>query len=202
MFKEYPLLLHHDQLICMEDYMFNFDNKIWIQGKITPDLVDSLLMQLSFLENKFNHDISNYDNNVITVCIDSCGGNLCQAMNFAKALIDCPFQVKTIVTGNACSSAALIALAGDERECFEYSKYLLHEPYCTKNNISDCSVEEVEKISNNLKEHREMTISFIAERTNMSKATVRKLITNRNAYFTADEAIKNGIATAKISRFI
>lgn len=202
MFKETPFVPYAGRYITMEDFMLE-RNMIWVQGKITGDIIDSLLVQLALIEERFLKDIKNYENNIITVCINSGGGSLWQALNFAEALIASPFQVRTVITGYAYSAAALIALAGDEdkRLMFPHSQIMLHEPFYTRNNISDESVEGVEQISQTLQKNKQLSIDFIASRTKLTKAAINKLITNRRAFIDAQTAIEKGFVATTTNRF-
>lgn len=91
------------RLVTMEDYMFN-DRKLWLQGRITPDTVDSLLSQLIIIEEDctFSGIINQIDVNV-TIYISSPGGSL-TSLNLYDYLLHTPLKIRTVVTGYAYSA--------------------------------------------------------------------------------------------------
>ena len=62
------------RLVTMEDYMFN-GRKLWLQGRITPDTVDSLLSQLIIIEEDYTFSgiINQTDQNSCDrICVQCC----------------------------------------------------------------------------------------------------------------------------------
>ena len=71
---------------------------------------------------------------------------------------------------------------------------MFHEPCFSGGSISDESIEGIDYICDDLKNHKETALNIISERTGLSKKTVRGKITNRKWFLNADEAVKLGIA--------
>lgn len=181
------------RLVTMEDYMFN-DRKLWLQGRITPDTVDSLLSQLIIIEENYTFlGIINQTDVDVTIYISSPGGSL-TSLNLYDYLLHTPLKIRTVVTGYAYSAAALVFLAGSERCLMPYSRVMFHEPCFSGSNISDESIEGIDYICGDLKNHKDTTLNIISERTGLSKKMVRGKITNRKWFLNADETVKLGIA--------
>ena len=181
------------RLVTMEDYMFN-GRKLWLQGRITPDTVDSLLSQLIIIEEDYTFSgIINQTDVNVTIYISSPGGSL-TSLNLYDYLLHTPLKIRTVVTGYAYSAAALVFLAGSERCLMPYSRVMFHEPCFSGGSISDESIEGIDYSCDDLKNHKETALNIISERTGLSKKTVRGKITNRKWFLNADEAVKLGIA--------
>lgn len=181
------------RLVTMEDYMFN-GRKLWLQGRITPDTVDSLLSQLIIIEEDYTFSgIINQTDVNVTIYISSPGGSL-TSLNLYDYLLHTPLKIRTVVTGYAYSAAALVFLAGSERCLMPYSRVMFHEPCFSGGSISDESIEGIDYICDDLKNHKETALNIISERTGLSKKTVRGKIINRKWFLNADEAVKLGIA--------
>ena len=111
------------RLVTMEDYMFN-GRKLWLQGRITPDTVDSLLSQLIIIEEDYTFSgIINQTDVNVTIYISSPGGSL-TSLNLYDYLLHTPLKIRTVVTGYAYSAAALVFLAGSERCLMPYSRVM------------------------------------------------------------------------------
>ena len=196
MFRDPSVSIHTQdgsKLVAMEDYMFN-DRKLWVQGRITPELVDSLLSQLMVIEDDYGFAGMLGQNDIdVTIYISSPGGSL-TSLNLYDYLIHTPLKIRTVVTGYAYSAAALLFLAGSERCFMPYSRVMFHEPFYTGNGVENESIEVVEGICDDLKNHKDTTLNIISERTGLSKKMVRGKITNRKWFINSEEAVKLGIA--------
>lgn len=203
MFREPCVSVHTPngtKIVSIEDYLYN-DRKIWIQGRITADMVDSILAQLMIIEDDYHSTGALERGDVdVTIYINSSGGSL-TSLNLYDFLLHTPLRIKTVVTGYAYSAAALLFLAGRERCVMPYSHFMFHEPaYGVEKGIGDENIETVEHICGNLKMHKDTTIGIISERTGLDKKSVRNKITNRKWFVSAEEAVKLGIADKVIHR--
>ena len=80
------------RLVTMEDYMFN-GRKLWLQGRITPDTVDSLLSQLIIIEEDYTFSgIINQTDVNVTIYISSPGGSL-TSLNLYDYLLHTPCHI-------------------------------------------------------------------------------------------------------------
>lgn len=179
------------QMMDIEDFLFHA-RKIWIQGTLTPDTADSIMTQLKLLEEEAGEKAPDTE---VTVYINSCGGDVYGGLNLYHYMINSPLYIRTVVTGSACSIAAIVFLGGDERCMMPYSRVLIHEP--GKSNISSRpSIEEMDRITADLHYYKKCTIDIVSERTRLTKKQVEKMITSRNQLFHPQEALENGFVTA------
>jgi ATP-dependent protease ClpP protease subunit len=74
-----------------------------------------------------------------------------------------------------------------------YSRINIHEP--SKGSIPDKTIESFEGIVNDLHYYKDVITDIIADRTKLTKEQVTAMITNRNQFFYAPEALDNGFAT-------
>ena len=188
------------RVVPMEDYLYN-NRQFWLQGRITADLVDSLLTQLMIIEDDYREsgilDKTEVD---VTIYIDSPGGSL-TALNLYDYLKHTPLKVRTVVTGYAYSAAALIFLAGSERCMMPYSNLMFHEPnYACEKGIADEPIEMVEHITRNIKHLKDVSTGIIAEETGLTKAVIAKRITNRKWFIDAHQAIELNMADKIVHR--
>jgi ATP-dependent protease ClpP protease subunit len=65
----------------------------------------------------------------IELYINSNGGDLAPGVAVIDAINDCPHKVHTIITGKACSAAAIISICGKQRSMTRNSCVMFHDPY-------------------------------------------------------------------------
>jgi ATP-dependent Clp protease protease subunit len=175
--------------IAIEDYMYN-DRCIWIQGKFECEVADSVMAQLKILEENY---IEVAKDTVVTIYINSYGGDVYGGLNLYNYMLHTPLRIHTCVTGFAGSIASILFLAGEERRMLPYSRVHIHEP--GKNLFSDKSIDGLDGVVNDLHYYKDVITNIIADRTNLTADEIDKMITNRNQYFNAQEALENGFAT-------
>lgn len=180
-------------MVGFEEYFFNH-RCIWIQGDITPEYADNILRQLKVLED----GLGAKEDAVVTVYINSHGGDVPSGLNIYRALKTSHVHIRTIATQFAGSIAAIVFLAGNERQMLKYSHLHLHEPnYFCRNRKT---VEDMEQICDNLHRYKQLLSEIIADSSTLSVSQVNQLINNRNLVCDADEALKLGFATEIIDR--
>lgn len=181
--------------VTLEDYFYNHQ-AIWIEGRITPEMCDSIMGLVKILEAQLMTKERDKDSIDLRLYINSPGGALTSGLNLYDFLKNSNLRIKTVVTGQANSMAGLLFLAGDERCMMPYSRLMIHEP--AKSNVPEDSMEDMIHIADDLRYYKEVVCEIIADRTNLSKDEVFELITNRKQYYNAEEALKYGFATNKI----
>lgn len=182
--------------ICyrIEDYLF-LDGGIWVEGEFTAEKADEILSMIKILESRYEKDAKN---NMITLFINSHGGDMLGGLNVYEALRNTELKVRTVVTGYACSIAGIIFLAGEERLMMPYTQFHMHEP--RNFGCGEGTIEGMSRTLSDLIYYKDLLKDIVASRTKLDKKTIEKLITNKDAFFHPDDAIDHGIATGIISK--
>ena len=110
----------------------------------------------------------------ITLYINSPGGEVQSGLALYDVMqaVSCP--IHTVCLGMAASMAALLFIAGDQREMLPHSRVMIHDPLIG-GGIGD------------------ITAQVISQHTGMNLEEVFEL-TAKDTYFEAEEAIANGMA--------
>lgn len=134
----------------------------------------------------------------ITIFINSPGGSVQDGLAIYDVMqaIGCP--IRTVCLGMAASMAALLFIAGNERDMLPHAQVMIHDPLISSG--VGGSALEVKTISDSLMRTRQITAEVIAKHTDHSVDEVLE-VTAHNAYFEADEAVAWGLADRVIERF-
>ena len=173
------------QSVAIEDELLG-SRQIFLTEEVNTSSCASLLKQLLYLEQSAPGE-------EITLYINSPGGEVTSGLavyDFIK-LMQSP--VRTVCTGTAASMGSILFLAGEKREMLLHTKIMIHDPSCSAS-IAGVKPLEVQKKVDALMETRKILCEIIAERTGRSIKEVYKK-TKEDTYFTAEEAVKFGIAT-------
>ena len=160
------------------------DREIACVGPIDAEATDSLCLQLRYLQ-KADPD------GTITIFINSPGGEVQSGLAIYDTMkaISCP--IRTVCLGMAASMAALLFVAGDERDMLPHSRVMIHDPLITGG--VGGSALELKTISENLMRTREITAQVLAKHTGKSLEEIYE-VTSRDSYFEAPEAVEFGLA--------
>lgn len=109
----------------------NFENPIWIAGEILPGQ-----FFINFTRRLSEIMQNTQQGEVITVFIDSRGGDTMTSFGIYDLLRSCPCQITGLVAGRAESAASLILQACDVRIMTEHSSLMLHKSTIDMKNIS------------------------------------------------------------------
>ncbi|MBR6452539.1 MAG: ATP-dependent Clp protease proteolytic subunit [Lachnospiraceae bacterium] len=158
-------------------------------GEIDMERVNGLIVQLLQLE-KEDPDAQ------ITMYINSPGGSVVDGLALYDVMqaISCP--IRTVCVGMAYSMGAILFAAGDKRDMLPHSKIMIHDPLVT--HIGGSALQ-VQTESKKLLDVRRATNEILAKHTGK---TIRQIEakTCRDCYFTAEEAVKFGLADSIIER--
>jgi ATP-dependent Clp protease protease subunit len=170
----------------IEDEMFS-RRKIFLTTEVNADSSNELLKQLMYLSQE-------KPNEEITLYINSPGGEVVSGLAVYDCIRMIQAPVKTVCTGTAASMSAILFLAGETREMLPHTKIMIHDPSFGKVETQGEKPLEMQKRLEDILKVRKILGEIIAERTGQS---LRKVYgkTKGDAYFTAEEAIKFGIAT-------
>ena len=151
-------------------------------GEVTPELADSLILQLLYLSAQSDREIVLY--------IHSPGGEVNSgfAIYDTMKLLNCP--IRTVCVGNASSMAALIFAAGDVRCILEHSQVMIHDPLVRQ--ISG-STMKIKDCADSLLQIRSGMAEILSQRTGRSIEEILEK-TEKETTFTAREAVEFGLA--------
>lgn len=152
-------------------------------GEIGMDNVNELIIQMLELERED-------PNGEITLYINSPGGSVVEGLALYDIMqaISCP--IRTVCMGMAYSMGALLFTAGDVRDMLPHSKIMIHDPLIT--NISGSALH-VQTESKKLLDVRKTTNEILSKHTGKTIKQIEAK-TCCDSYFTAEEAIKFGLA--------
>lgn len=127
----------------------------------------------------------------ITLYINSPGGEVQSGLALYDVMqaVSCP--IHTVCLGMAASMAALLFIAGDQREMLPHSRVMTHDPLIG-GGIGGSALS-VKARADDLMRIRDITAQVISQHTGMNLEEVFEL-TAKDTYFEAEEAIANGMA--------
>ena len=127
----------------------------------------------------------------ITLYINSPGGEVQSGLALYDVMqaVSCP--IHTVCLGMAASMAALLFIAGDQREMRRHSRVMIHDPLIG-GGIGGSALS-VKARADDLMRIRDITAQVISQHTGMNLEEVFEL-TAKDTYFEAEEAIANGMA--------
>ena len=103
-------------------------NKIYFYDHISKKSVLNLFIEVEKLTNKLTHESQLYGfEPIIELHIHSDGGDLYAGISAYDILQKNTIPIHTIIEGEACSAATLLALAGEKRYITEHSMILVHQ---------------------------------------------------------------------------
>ena len=147
----------------------------------------ALLKQLMYLDRA---DVGKE----ITLYINSFGGDVISGLAVYDFIRLMKSPVRTVCTGTAASMGAILFLAGENRVMLPHTRLLIHDPSYGSNDIGGQKSHEIQQQLDNLNEVRETLAKIIAEKTGKKLKEIYKITAN-DTCFSADEAIKFGLAT-------
>ena len=174
-----------NQYYSVEDYMFN-QRELFLDEGVNAESMASMIRQFRYLDQVD-------PGKEITIYITSPGGEVTSGLAFYDVIRMSKSKVRTICCGTAASMGAILFLSGDERLVTRHSKIMIHDPSVTMGNAPSKALEVKETLESIMKT-REDLARIIAERTGKTLKTVYAK-TKGDAYFSADEAVKFGLAT-------
>ena len=161
------------------------DRVILLEGEVEDRMANLIVGQLLFLESEGDGPISMY--------INSPGGSVTAGMAILNTMEFIGPPVHTIVIGQACSMASLLAQAGDQgnRMIMKNARHMVHSVSSgARGTVHDMRISMNETIRLN----DELTDIYV--RCNSRGKTREDFlkIMERDAYMTAQESIEFGLA--------
>lgn len=178
------------ELYCLEDSFFH-NRQIFMNDAVDADSANEMIKQLFYLNQKNTKE-------EITIYINSPGGEVTSGLAVYDCirLMDAP--IKTVCTGTAASMGSILFLAGDKREMLPHTKIMIHDPAFGNHDIGGMKPLEIQKEVDRIMKTRDILCGIIAERTGRTKEEVLEK-TKTDSFFTAEEAIEFGLATAVVT---
>lgn len=169
--------------IPVQDLLFQ-NREIQCVGEITPVSVESMILQLRYLQQEDAEK-------EITMYINSPGGEVDSGLALYDVMraIRCP--IRTVCTGTAASMAAILFLSGNQRDMLPHSKVMIHDPLIPGG--VGGSALKLDSIAKNIMQTRQTIAEIIADNTGKSLDEVLAK-TASDSYFDAKEAVEWGLA--------
>ncbi len=133
----------------------------------------------------------------ITLYINSPGGEVQSGLALYDVMqaVSCP--IRTVCLGIAASMAALLFIAGDDREILPHSRVMIHDPLISAG--AGGNALSVKARADDLMRIRDITAGVIARHSGMPIDRVFEL-TATDTYFEAEEAVEAGLADRIITK--
>lgn len=164
------------------------DRKISLLGEVNNESVNSLIMQLLYLEKIAPGE-------EITFYINSGGGEVGNGLALYDVMQHISSPVHTVCVGMAASMAAVLFAAGDHREMFSHSKVMIHDPAIS--GLSRTNALELQVVSQDLLDTRKSLAEILAKHTGQTVESILEKTTT-DCFFDAESAIEFGLADSII----
>ena len=166
------------------------DREIELVGEIDAGAVNSVIRQLRHLQKAD-------PNGEVTLLINSPGGEVPSGLALYDVMraVSCP--IRTVCLGMAASMAALLFVAGDQRDMLPHSQVMIHDPLVA-GGIGGSALS-VKAHSDRLMRTREIAASIIAEHTGKTIEEVYEA-TMHDTFFEAPDAVEFGLADRVIDK--
>ena len=164
----YYRILNHHRYILLHDIINN----------VSSDMVVSKLMAMNIINKK----------EPIYLEINSPGGGVAEGMSIINAMERIEAPVVTIISGQACSMAALISITGDKRFIYENSYFMQHS---TSDIVGDY-IQYIKDRTKFLVEFESRTEKMLREKTKLSKMDIHK-IRNGELWLNAEQSLAKGV---------
>ncbi|MBR3313007.1 MAG: ATP-dependent Clp protease proteolytic subunit [Atopobiaceae bacterium] len=176
------------ELIDIRDEMLA-NREVECVGVIDDDMTYSLCQQLRYLSKDDPRER-------ITIYFNSPGGEVQSGLAIYDVMQAIPCPVRTVCLGMAASMAALLFVAGDEREMLPHASLMIHDPLIGN---AGGSALELKTIADNLLRTRQITAEVLSRHTGHSVEEVLA-VTKHDTYFEASEAVAWGLADRVIDQ--
>ncbi|MBR3157548.1 MAG: ATP-dependent Clp protease proteolytic subunit [Atopobiaceae bacterium] len=176
------------ELIDIRDEMLA-NREVECVGVIDVDMTYSLCQQLRYLSKDDPRER-------ITMYFNSPGGEVQSGLAIYDVMQAIPCPVRTVCLGMAASMAALLFVAGDEREMLPHASLMIHDPLIGN---AGGSALELKTIADNLLRTRQITAEVLSRHTGHSVEEVLA-VTKHDTYFEASEAVAWGLADRVIDQ--
>jgi ATP-dependent Clp endopeptidase proteolytic subunit ClpP len=143
----------------------------------------------------FQQRLAALDVEELDVYINSPGGSVFEGVTIYNLLVAHPATVNVHVLGLAASIASVIMLAGDTVNIAENAMVMIHEPSAGIYGRA----KDYRQVADVLDKITESILNTYEARTKLTRDQLREAMTDKDTYYTADEAVMAGFATKKVT---
>lgn len=163
--------------------------KLYIIGDIDEENYREFSQKLTKLERNHKLFPEVFKNDIVSVELNSAGGNAIDALAFFSRMRTSPFKFDITLHGCAMSAAVLVLAAGDIRRMAKESWVMVHEDSDT---VKNAFVKDIEKKGAQLRLLEEQWNELLASRTKANKDTWHHLHDDET-YLNAEECLAIGL---------
>ena len=156
------------------------NRQLFLQEEIDLETAQRLCKQLFALDT-VNHQ-------PIMLYIDSPGGDPSAGISIINAMRTIESSIVTIITGEACSTASDISIAGDKRVCYDTSTWMSHDLHAEVEGKSIALKDQAVYIEN----YTKMLYDHLRKYTDLSEKDILKS-KHGELYLFADDMLDKGI---------
>ena len=185
-----PTIIEERQLNATAIDVFSrlmMDRIIFIGDEITPDLANTVIAQLLYLDLQADK-ITEPEKKEITIYINSPGGYIDDGLAIYDTMKFVKSPIRTVAVGMAASMASILLVAGDKRVALPHSRVLIHQPLGGMSGQTKDILISAEE----MKKHYEATAKIISNHTKQPYDKVYKDM-DRDYWMNAEEALEYGI---------
>ncbi len=178
-------------LIPIEDEFLN-EREIFLTSGVDEISCNNIIKELMYLDRKDT-------GKEITIYINSPGGSVQDGLAVYDAIRLLESPIRTVCLGTCASMGAILFLAGEKREMMQHGKIMIHDPaFGRGHDMGGKKPHEIQMELDDLKRCRDSLVEIIAERTGKTVKAICK-VTEKDSYYSAEEAVKFGLATGIIT---
>lgn len=178
-----PTIIEERQLNATAIDVFSrlmMDRIIFIGEEITPDLANTIIAQLLYLDQQADKEI--------TIYINSPGGDIDSGLAIYDTIQFIKSPIRTVCIGEASSMASILLVAGGKRYALPNSRVLIHSP---RGRISG-QVHDILAMAEQFKRDYENTAKILAKHTKQPYDKVYQDM-GHDYWMNAEEALEYGI---------
>lgn len=135
-------------------------------------------------------ELEELDVDTVNVHINSCGGDVSEALAIYNTLKNKGVKVVTYCDGFACSAASVVFMAGEERVMNTASLLMVHNPWTWMRG----NAKEFRKQADDLDKIAQAAVNAYMAKVAISEEELKKLLDDES-WLTAEDAKKYGFAT-------
>ena len=165
------------------------DRIVMLCGEIDDNISNVIVAQLLYLDS-INH-------NNINLYINSPGGSVTAGMAIYDTMNYIKSDVTTICIGLSASMAAFLLSSGNKRYCLENSEVMIHQPL----GGASGQATEIKIAAERILRLKDKINLILSKNTNQPLEIISK-DTERDCFFTVDEALKYGLIDGVLKKTV
>lgn len=178
-----------EQQLCLEDWFLLKKRQIHLSGPVDTQSAHLIAMQIEYLDEKDPRE-------PIRLVLEDCpGGSVSAGMVIYDAMQTARCPVITVCRGKCASMGAVLFAAGSKgsRYILENAQLMCHQPSAgTQGMVSAMDIDLL-----HFKAEKERLNGILAKHTGQTKKRIAR-DTERDRWFTAEQAVAYGLADAII----